>query len=138
MTLATDSEKPSTVSRIVLFGLVGVAGFAVDAGVLAVVMEALGAYWGRALSFSLAVLATWALNRRTTFADRPSGLSLLEEIARYFAAMCAGGAVNYAVYASAVAIFGADGVGPFAGLAAGSLAGMAVNLTLAQVAVFRS
>lgn len=131
------ADKSSPLSRVMSFGLVGVVGFAVDAGVLALVMDALGPYWGRALSFVAAVLTTWALNRRITFADRPSRYSLVEEIGRYFAAMCVGGAVNYAVYASAIVLFGTAGLGPYFGLAAGSLAGMAVNLTLAQIAVFR-
>lgn len=122
--------------RILSFGLAGIAGFAVDAGVLALAIGWAGPWWGRAASFTCAVLTTWALNRRTTFHDRPSRYSLAGELGRYFAAMCMGGATNYAVYAAALGVAGQGGLAPFAALAAGSLAGMAINLTLAHYAVF--
>ena len=123
--------------RVLSFGLAGIAGLVTDAAVLALTIGWMGPYWGRALSFIAAVLCTWALNRRTTFRDRPSRYSLAGELGRYFAAMCLGGAVNYAVYAVLLNVLGSDGLAPFAALAVGSLAGMAINLTLAHYAVFR-
>ena len=125
-------------TRTLRFGLVGVIGFLVDAGWLAVLLGTAGPYWGRLASFSIAVLVTWACNRSFTFADRKSGLSRVREFRRYFAAMLAGGAVNYVTYALIVLAFGSTGWVPFIGLAVGSLAGMAINLTLASLVVFRA
>lgn len=124
-------------TRTIRFGLVGVIGLLVDAGWLAVLLGVAGPYWGRLASFSIAVVVTWACNRSFTFADRKSGLSRGREFKRYFLAMLAGGAVNYGTYALIVLAFGSVGWVPFIGLAAGSLAGMAINLTLAHLVVFR-
>lgn len=53
------------------FGRVGVAGFAVDASILAVTLTAnAGVLWGRAVSYVAAASRTWALNRHWTFHDR--------------------------------------------------------------------
>lgn len=123
--------------RAYRFALAGSLGFAVDAGVLLLVIAALGPYWGRALSFLAAVVATWLLNRRYAFADRTSGRHPLIEFVSYLAAMLAGGVVNYGVYAAIVALAGSAGVVPYLGVAAGSLVGMAVNLALARLVVFR-
>lgn len=123
--------------RILTFGLVGVAGFAVDAGLLALTIAWAGPYWGRAISFVAAILATWVLNRRITFRDRPSRHSLPGELGRYFAAMCIGGGVNYGVYVVLLSVIGSSGLAPFTALAVGSLSGMAVNLMLAHHIVFR-
>ena len=125
-------------ARTIRFGLVGVIGFLVDAGWLAVLLGLAGPYWGRLASFSIAVVVTWACNRSFTFADRKSQLSRPQEFQRYFVAMLAGGAVNYGTYALIVFLFGSGGWTPFIGLATGSLAGMAINLTLANLVVFRA
>lgn len=136
--MTTAGDRGSGVgSRVLGFGVAGTVGFAVDSAVLALLLGPLGPYWGRAVSFVAAVLTTWGLNRRITFRDRPSRYSPAAELGRYFAAMCVGGAVNYAVYAAILAALGSGGLAPFAALAAGSLAGMAVNLLLAHHTVFR-
>lgn len=123
--------------RVYRFALAGAAGFVVDASVLFFTLGWLGPYFGRALSFLVAVAATWMINRRYAFADRASGTGLIAEFLTYFMAMLAGGAVNVGVYAAIIGAFGASGFMPFAGVAAGSLAGMAVNLGLARWMVFR-
>lgn len=124
-------------SRILRFGLAGVVGFVVDAGALAVVIGIMGPFWGRALSFFCAVIATWLINRSVTFADRHSGLPLWREFAHYLVAMLGGGVVNYAVYALVIWLAGQAGYWPTLAVAAGSLAGMGINLALARFAVFR-
>lgn len=137
MTSTAGSRPRGLAGRILSFGLVGVAGFFVDAAVLALLIGWLGPYGARAASFAAAVLTTWALNRSTTFRDRAGGLPLATELGRYVLAMCLGGAVNYGVYAALIGAFGAGGVVPYAALGAGSLAGMGVNLLAANYAVFR-
>jgi putative flippase GtrA len=125
-------------TRTLRFGLVGVIGFLVDAGWLALLIGVAGPYRGRVVSFSIAVLVTWVCNRSFTFADRRSGLTRGREFGRYFAAMLGGGVVNYGTYALIVFFFGSGDWIPFIGLAAGSLAGMVINLTLANLVVFRA
>lgn len=123
--------------RSLRFAVVGVAGFFVDAGMLALTIGFAGPWWGRGLSFIAAVFATWTLNRGYTFADRQSGLSRWHELGRYALAMLGGGAVNYALYGLIISGMGHTGLWPYAAVAIGSLCGMMINLTLARYAVYR-
>lgn len=91
--------------RWLRFALVGTIGFLVDALVLATGYHwlGLGALLARAISFTVAVLVTWQLNRRFTFAasnnDRSSG-----ELLRYLGTNLAGLTVNAVVYALIVTL----------------------------------
>jgi putative flippase GtrA len=126
-------------SRFLRFAIVGTLGFAVDAGVLALALHSglAGFHAGRCLSFLAAASFTWALNRRFTFADRAASRgSRGTQWARYVAAMSAGAAVNYAVYALVLAWAGYTAlIAPFA-VAAGSIAGLGVNFSAARWFVF--
>jgi putative flippase GtrA len=106
--------------------------------VLLLVAGTLGPYLGRLISFTLAVLATWILNRSFTFAARQSGLSLHHELGRYFSAMIAGGVANYAVFAALVYFVDLVAQWPVLGVAAGSIVGLAINFALAKNWIFRS
>jgi putative flippase GtrA len=120
------------------FALVGTIGFLVDAAVLYALMFGLGAgpYLGRAGSFLAAASATWLLNRVYTFraAERSDPR---RQWLRFVGFMLLGGAVNYGVYAAVVSIGPDHPVVPLAGVAAGSLAGLAVNFTTSRLFVFR-
>jgi len=121
------------------FLIAGVLGFAVDASVLWLALAAGQGYFvGRALSFLAAVWTTWQINRRYTFrqSDAPRG-SVWREWWQYLLAMSLGGAVNYAAYSAVVLNFPATRWLPFAGVAVGSIAGMAVNFASAKWWVFR-
>ena len=126
-------------SRFLRFAIVGALGFLVDAGVLALVLHSglAGFHAGRCLSFLAAASFTWALNRRFTFADRAASRGNRgAQWARYVAAMSAGAAVNYAVYALVLAWAGYTAlVAPLA-VAAGSIAGLGVNFSAARWFVF--
>ena len=123
--------------ELFLFGLVGLVGFLVDAGVLYLLKSTLGLYFGRLVSFVCAVFATWVLNRLLTFRHRFSGLSLKHEFGRYFVMMLGGGLVNYLSYALLVYSVEAIANQPIWGVAVGSLAGMMVNYLLAKFFVFQ-
>ena len=84
--------------RLVRFTLVGALGFAVDAAVLAALRGLAGNYIAQMLAFIVAALATWALNRRWTFADRNNGLRLHEEGVRYLGANVIGFVVTNGLY----------------------------------------
>lgn len=117
------------------FAAIGVIGFAVDAGVVALLVRVLGwgAYQARPVSYVCAVATTWWLNRRFTFASkRPP----LREFLQFVAANTLGAAINLGAYVAILAWLGSSGWIPIAAVAVGSLAGLAMNFTLSSRVVF--
>ena len=115
------------------FGAIGAIGFLVDAAVLTwlVSVNGWGLYESRAVSFGLAVTATWYLNRRFTFARR-AGADRGREYGRYFAVQTIGALINLGVYVAVVEAV--PGVAPFpvVPLALGSAAAMVFNFIAAR------
>jgi len=70
------------VKRFGKFVLVGGAGFGVDAGILLLLSSFVGIDLARAVSFAMAMLTTWQLNRRITFSGQ-SRYSKLRELRHY-------------------------------------------------------
>ncbi|MDA7418371.1 GtrA family protein [Xenophilus arseniciresistens] len=129
----------STLQRLWRFGVAGVLGFVVDAGVLYLLAPWLGWYGARVLSFWAAATATWLFNRRYTFADGAArgGAALWREYGGYLLAMLGGAAVNYGCYALALQLLPPAGWVPLLGVAVGSLAGMGINFLSARWLIFR-
>src|SRR5690554_5699251 len=125
------------IRQILFFAVAGVIGLLVDIAVLYAVRDAIGPFYGRAMSFLAAVLATWLVNRAFTFRGRSSGLSRKREFTAYLTLMLAGGAVNYAAYSALVLGSATVRHHLFLGVAAGSLAGMAVNFLTSKYLLFR-
>lgn len=125
------------IRQIFLFAVAGVIGLLVDIAVLYAVRDFAGPFYGRALSFVAAVVATWLVNRSLAFRGRHSGMSGTREFTAYLTLMLAGGVVNYAAYS--VLVLSSDLVRQhlFLGVAAGSLAGMAVNFLTSRFLLFR-
>jgi putative flippase GtrA len=126
-------------AQFLRFGLVGVAGFLVDAGLLRLLLLAgFGYYGGRVISFLAAATTTWILNRSFTFRrDAASAFAHpAAEWLSYLGLMAIGGAVNYGAYALAVAGSETVRAHPELGVALGSLAGMAINFWSAKRMVF--
>ncbi len=127
-----------SIPRTVLaFGAVGTVGFLVDTAVLYLLRGLLGLYAARLVSFLCAASVTWFLNRHLTFAERRSPYAPSTEMAFYILLMVVGGVVNYGIYAWLVSSSPAVAQAPVLGVAAGSLAGMAVNLTTSRFLLFR-
>jgi len=124
--------------QFLLFSIVGVIGFVVDATTLYVALGVLGAnlYSGRVLSYLVAATVTWALNRRYTFSAQRS-TQPVSEWGRFLAANAVGGVINYLTYAILVTLVPFAARHPVLGVAAGSLAGLTVNFTLSRTVVFR-
>jgi putative flippase GtrA len=126
-------------SEFLRFSVVGTIGFAVDASVLYACAPFAGWLFGRLISFISAASTTWWLNRRHTFAAHSNALTATQtglEYLRYLVSMLAGGAVNYACYAST--LYWLDGPGTaLIGVAMGSVAGLGVNFSLARLVVFK-
>ena len=124
--------------RFARFALVGTIGFGVDVAVLYLCLAALGlgVYSGRVVSYFAAATTTWYLNRRITFAGFEAAKPLRQWF-RFVLTNGFGGLVNYGVY-SVIVSFGADlPYAPLIGVAAGSIAGLALNFAASQAFVFR-
>jgi putative flippase GtrA len=123
--------------QFVRFAAVGAAGFAVDAAVLtaAMALAGLGPYAGRVVSFLCAATFTWAANRAFTFAGADPARPARQWL-RFVVANALGAAVNYGTYALLVATVAAVRELPVAGVAAGSIAGLAFNFAASRRWVF--
>ncbi|MCF6303273.1 MAG: GtrA family protein [Devosiaceae bacterium] len=124
-------------SRFFRFAMVGAGGFVVDAGVLLAVNDMLGPYWGRLLSFALAVVFTWILNRHFTFGHTSKPQKIHREFGQYFMAMIVGGSANYITYAGLVYFVTLVAQWPVIGVGIGSIIGLAINYSLAKSWIFK-
>ncbi|MBX9698947.1 MAG: GtrA family protein [Acetobacteraceae bacterium] len=120
------------------FGVVGTAGFLVDAGVLtAAIWLGLGPWWGRVASYIAGASTTYALNRAWTFRDR-AGAARAGQWAMFMLLNLGGFTVNYGTYAVLLLASETVRAWPVLGVAAGSIAGLAVNFTLSRRFVFNA
>ena len=124
--------------QIVRFGAVGGVGFVVDGGLLWLLIgNAVDPYLARALSFPIAVLVTWALNRNWTFrATRDA--SKRGQLTRYFGVQIVGTMSNYVIYSLIISLFGTDGTTVFLAFACGSFVGSFINFFGARMLAFRA
>ena len=124
--------------QLMMFGVGGVIGFIVDAGVLQLLVVGLAwdRYSGRLISFLCAATATWLFNRHYTFRG-PRRHSLFGEWARYVFAMSGGFTCNYTAYWLCVYFFNFDGPWLIPAVAAGSVAGLGVNFMASRHWVVR-
>lgn len=99
------SDKGAEAARFMRFAIVGSIGFAIDAGLLALLHNGAGVdpLLARLVSISASAFSTWRLNRSVTFGA--SHRKQAEEGLRY--GVVAGGtaAFNYLVYALALALW---------------------------------
>jgi len=125
-------------SQFLRFGVVGIVGFLVDAGVLQLMLWlGLGPYRGRLVSFLAAATGTWLGNRRFTFnadRERPSHREWL----RYVSLMVVGGVVNYGAYVTCLMGSALVQTYPVIGVAVGSIAGLVVNFLSSRYLVFKA
>ena len=85
--------------RFLKFGLVGLVGFLVDAGLLQGLLGAgLGPFSARLISISIAVAVTFLLNRGWAFGT--GGRDWRTELAAYIGVAAASALLNYAIFAA--------------------------------------
>lgn len=119
------------------FLVVGGIGFVVDGAVLYAMMQGAGlsAFPARLVSFTVAVLSTWILNRVWTFRDSrvhtPAG-----EFVRYVAVQLTGGACNVGVFTATVWLLPGVALAPALGLVLGSATGLLLNFLGARFIAF--
>jgi putative flippase GtrA len=129
-------RRSGTLAQFLSFSLVGAAGFAVDTGVLYLLVfgAGLGPWLARIPSFLAASLFTWYANRRWTYPGAHPG-SRAGQWLRFVSVNAVGGAVNYTVYALLILEEGMR-AHPVIAVAAGSLSGLAFNFTASRRFVF--
>ncbi len=122
------------------FGLVGVAGFVVDAGVLRAMTALVGLnpFEGRAISFPVAMSVTWLLNRTFTFRHHTSSHSAWRQALIYIGVQLCGGAANYGVYSLALLVYPSFESMLLIPLAFGAVAGMFLNFLGSKHIAFRA
>jgi len=126
------------VNRVLPFAIAGLFGYLADAAMLSLSLGLLGPVGGRMLSFACGVLTTWLINRHFAFADHAAQVGKRYELLRYVLAMLPGGGINWLIYGLAMTALPSSGWRPAIAVAAGSLAGMVVNLVAADKLVFRA
>lgn len=128
-----------TILQFLRFGVVGVAGFLVDAGVLtAMLWLGLGPYAGRVVSYLAAASTTFALNRAWTFRTASREAPVAAQWGRFVLLNLVGFVANYGTYAALVAGTEIVAAHPVLGVAAGSVAGMFINFGLSRRYVFKA
>jgi putative flippase GtrA len=138
---AADRSRSPDIRRLagefLRFGVVGTIGFVVDTGVLyAGLALGLGPWLGRALSYLVAATTTYALNRAWTFRGRGDSRRPARQWALFLFVNLGGFAANYGTYGMLIALSPIVAAYPVLGVAAGSVAGLAVNFTLSRRFVF--
>ncbi|WP_323148177.1 GtrA family protein [Pseudomonas oryzihabitans] len=120
------------------FGFVGAIGFLVDTGCLYLLKSALGIYPAKLISFFMAALTTWILNRKITFRENIPKGNLAIEASKYLIAMLGGGIINYSIFYVTTKSFDLFFNHPFIAVAAGSISGMAFNFIASKKVIYKA
>jgi putative flippase GtrA len=144
LTLPCLAEGAAITTRVIArqlwrFTTIGVIGFCVDAGMLIIALRVLllNLYAARAVSFLVAVTASWVLNRNYTFRGAGSAARATEWL-RFALCNSLGGAVNLGIYVLLVRESSLVHAYPVLGVACGSLGGLLVNFVLTRTFVFHA
>ena len=123
--------------RFLRFCLVGVFGFVIDGGLLyLLVSNQYDPYFARAITFPIAVTATWYLNRHWAFGIPGSVPGKGRDYRRYLLVQVAGALGNYLVYALLLIFLNHTAPNALAALAIGALVGLAINYSGSRWWVF--
>ncbi|KIC86783.1 GtrA family protein [Pantoea agglomerans] len=125
------------IKELLFFGVAGVLGFLTDAGALYLVKPFIGVYFGRLVSFFLAVIVTWLFNRNITFKDNSASMNLISEFLHYLSLMVVGGTINLGVYYLLVGSVDQIRQWPIIAVAVGSIAGMVVNFISSRYLLYK-
>jgi putative flippase GtrA len=120
------------------FLAVGVAGFAVDGGLLAILTSLVGVpvLAARLVSFFIAVTVTWLLNRRLTFRHRASRRRIAEWW-RYVTVNGIGGVINLVIFATLIWVVPWLNANPLMAFAIASAIALIFNFLGSRAIAFR-
>jgi putative flippase GtrA len=131
--------RESTAAQFVQFAGVGAIGFVVDAAIF-LALTGWYAEWhpyaARAVSASVSISTTWALNRRVTFRKQKSP-DARSEYLRYVAAQVFGLILNLGVFAAGVAFVPLLRRVPLLALVLGAAVALAANFLTAKHLAFQ-
>ena len=124
-------------ARLTRFALVGGMAFLIDAGLLTLLVSALGFghFSGRAISFGVAVSASWVANRKWVF-HRYATANRKKEYLRYLAVQGAGALINFGIYSMTIILIPELGRVPVIPLAIGASVAMLFNFIASNQLVF--
>lgn len=123
-------------SLAVKFGLVGMIGFAVDAGLLKVgLVLGLTAAIARLISLICAMQVTFAINRKHVFRCRP-GTSCLGQWCAYMASNGFGNLCNYWIFVTLSSLHGHEVSKPWIALPISAVCAYVINYAGARLVVF--
>lgn len=127
---------PVIAAQFLKFGVVGVFGFGADTAIVYSLRGLLGLYLAGIVSYLVVASANWALHRVWTFRGRGNG-PRHRQWAKFLAANLLGFALNRGTYAILIATVPLARAQPVIAVAAGAVAGMFLNFTMARQVVFR-
>ncbi len=130
--------QQSVVNQLWRFLLAGAFGFVVELLVVGLLTtHGWAALSARAVSFPLASLLTWLLNRHFAFREARACTwpDMLREYRRYFSGQLVGALTNLAVFT--LLVISVPTVGALMALTVGALFGLVVNYYLARKWAFR-
>lgn len=125
-------------SQFLRFGIVGTIGFITDAGVLALLLsDGVSHYFSRMISFPIAVIVTWFLNRTWTFSGTGKAQAG-RQVIRYFIIQSIGALTNFLIYLGVLSVISSTVPNAVLALAIGSAAGLIMNYIGSKQFVFQS
>lgn len=127
----------SFLRRLPGFALVGATGFLIDAGILTLLMTGFGFghYGARAISFTVAVTATWYMNRRWVF-DRIAVRMSGREYTSYLLVQVIGAVINLSVFVAVIEFVPGLVRAPVIPLAIGAAVALLFNYSASSRFVF--
>ena len=126
-------------TKLLYFIFVGGIGFLVDGGLLTLCSQyfSFDIYMSRLLSFSVATITTWGLNRTLVFKhDADPSVRKIVEYGRYLFVQVGGGAANLLVFTLVLAIHPPLKAIPIIPLFFGSIFGLFINFAGSRYWVF--
>jgi putative flippase GtrA len=142
-TCDSNKEKSKNVNQIFWFIIAGTVGFIVDAGVLEFLVRYTdaGLFIGRIISFSIAVVVTWKLNRLFTFKQEAIAVigvkKALSEFFKYLLSSSLSIAINFSIYTFSIFSFTLCREIPSLAVVLGSLGAMFVTFFMSKYWVFK-
>jgi putative flippase GtrA len=127
---------PVIAAQFLKFGTVGAICFVADTTIVYSLRGRLGLYLAGVVSYLVVGSANWALNRLWTFRGRSSG-ARHRQWAKFLCTNLLGFVLNRGTYAILIATLPLARVQPVIAVAAGAVAGMFLNFTLARQVIFR-
>ena len=128
----TGPADRSAWTAFLRFSVVGALAYLLDTAILYLLRDALGLFLGRCVSLAAAMLFTWSINRRYTFARRPLIRSAPAEALVYAVLMSIGALINLGVFVVASELIAVVRAIPALGVALGSVAGLGFNFLAAR------